>query len=199
MLLTTNDDWYATAGRAGTSIPLAGTQNILNKIRANGATNVAMFETQYGGSPPGLQYFSAFLPKDTLTPAQEAVSFHDYHSFGGDIADPGNRQAFVTWPIANGSDENGNQNPAYNIEGHYPIFVGETGDFYNNAPSGWMTTTSSVMNQYGWSYLGYGWTTVQGANNLLNAPLANGVASAGRAAELKAALQKDQGKAIGTP
>lgn len=186
------------------TFPVAGTQNMLNQIRKN-SPNVAIVNGLGGGGPASMEYMGAFMPKDSITPAQLGVEMHSYTGYGSDVVW---NESTYTWDMTNGKDENGNLSAANNIEGHYPLIFGEVGDFngiqsgfpnpYNIANPTYYGVLFSIMNHHNWSYLGYGWTTVQGNNNMLN-DLPTATPATGKGVDFKTQLQLQQGKAVGTP
>ena len=135
--------------RPNQTIKVAGTQELLDAIRANGAHNVVMVEALGGGSGY-IDEMGKYLPVDSYSPSQVAVSFHTYGGFN--IADAGGADFILN----------------KTVNGHWPVFLGEFGSSdcpYTNHTYTNNTIDYALNNHYG--FTAWAWEDNQKCYNTL--------------------------------
>lgn len=150
----------ANTGQIAFNWTSAGYQQMLDAVRATGATNVVMMGGESYSNDPG--WWLSNPPNDPLE--QIAVSIHMY---------PG------AWPynVTNDTSKGGNVGstliPAILASIGRPVIIGEMGD---GNPAVFLPVLLPEADSYGWSYCAWGW---YGGGSPVLTTNANGTPSAG--------------------
>ncbi len=162
---STEDDAQYYNPRAGQSLNIAGTQQLLNAIRGVGANNIVMVEALGGGSGY-IDLLGNYLPKDTLSSPQVAMSFHSYRGYGTDIGNPTSLAATVDYWLRNNKTITGSIDHSRDILGNVPVLVGEYGPLGScpGTDSNWTANAHKWMDANNISYTAWGWGQNMGCN-----------------------------------
>jgi endoglucanase len=132
---------------SGYTFEVAGTQQLVDTIRATGARNVILVEGL--GYANAFDDFTAFAPTDP--DGQLAVEIHTYADSGSNALDP----AGLNQMLADGG-----------LSSDYPIFLGEFGEqICGSAGSdGFTQATIDWANSHGYSWAAWGWDAGEGCD-----------------------------------
>ena len=145
------------ASRVGQTWQVAGTQQLVNTIRATGARNVVAIETLgYGNGY--IDLMGAFMPNDPA--GQVAASIHSY-DFSGFHAGTASAQATLDDMLAKGHGPGPDYAyPVNNITGRFPFYLGEfgtTGACPNSTNTAFVQNTMDWADAHGYSHTAWGW------------------------------------------
>ncbi|WP_426572099.1 glycoside hydrolase family 5 protein [Aquihabitans sp. McL0605] len=162
-------------GRTSGQIKIAGSQQLVDEIRAAGATNVILIEGL--GYANALDLWTAYKPKD---PAQQiAAELHTYPSSGANV----NNKAWLDDMLSRGG-----------LSTTYPIVVGEFGEGVCNASStGFTQQTMDWADSHGYSYAAWGWDSGEGCSGPTLVTRNDAGSASTYGAVVKAHLQSKQG------
>lgn len=137
-------DWMPL--RDGTAYDIAGTQQLVDAIRSTGSQATILIPgLGTANATDGWMKFRPFDPLDQL-----AVSFHTYPNSGANVNNMQNLEGRFT-----------------DIDGHYPVFVTEFGDWacpMGMAMGPFVQQTLDWMRTKGYSYTGWGADSGEGCN-----------------------------------
>ncbi len=188
-----NDGRVVAKAHVGQVLHVAGNQELVNTIRATGATNVIIYEAIGSGNGyNGLM--GTYKPIDPLK--QLAASIHAYQYISGTNAGDASSQAYFDSVLKDGHGPGPDYAyPVPNINGVMPFYLGEYGT--TECPLG-AAGTSFVTNTFNWAELhqyahtSWAWDAGEGCygpalvtNNDTGAPTAYG-------AVMKSLLQSKQ-------
>jgi hypothetical protein len=131
--------------RVGQTFKVAGTQQLVDAIRAQGANNVIFVEgLGYGNA---LDLWGTYAPKDSA--GQLAASQHQYQSSGSNVTGTAGMNATLA------SD---------GIAAHYPLLIGEFGESIcpTSSNPGFAQNTMAWADSHGYSYTAWAWDQGEG-------------------------------------
>jgi hypothetical protein len=140
---TSGNDSISGMEPAGTTFTIAGTQQLVNTIRAAGASNVIVVEgLGYANSTDGFMPYAQ--PSDSLH--NVAFEVHVYPSSGA------NSPSAMTSRVTTN-----------NLSSSYPIFMGEFGEpICSGTSSGFTANMMNWADTNGYSYTAWGWDAGEG-------------------------------------
>lgn len=131
-------------GRTSGTVSIAGTQRLVNTIRATGASNVILIAGL--GYANALDNWMAYRPTDPLN--QIAAEIHTYSNSGINALDTGP----LDDTLAKG-----------NLSSSVPILVGEFGEWLcGSSTTGLTAATMNWADSHGYSYTAWGWDAGEG-------------------------------------
>ncbi len=141
---TPTNPWYTTVQHTWQT---AGMQQMLNAVRATGATNVILTSTlAYSSMMTGwLQYH----PTDTLNPSQLGAVWHAYPAPGNPSA-----EACIGLPACSAQVMSAAQSI---VAAGYPVVVTEYGDPSGGTTAPWSSVLLPFADTNGISYMGWTW------------------------------------------
>jgi hypothetical protein len=133
--------------RVGQTFKVAGTQQLVDAIRGQGADNVVFVEgLGYGNA---LDLWGPHAPKDPA--GQIAASQHQYQSSGSNVTGISGLNATLS---------------SAGITDHYPLFIGEFGESIcpTSSNPGFAENTMAWADSHGYSYTAWAWDQGEGCN-----------------------------------
>ena len=133
-------------GRTSGQIKIAGTQQLVNTIRATGSKNVVLVEGL--GYANSLDLWMSYRPNDPA--GQIAAEVHTYTSSGANVTNT----SYLDGMLGQGS-----------LSSSYPIVLGEFGEWLcNGSTTGFTNDTMNWADSHGYSYVAWGWDAGEGCN-----------------------------------
>ncbi len=151
------------ASRVGQTFQVAGTQQLVNAIRATGSTNVIAIET-LGWGNGYIDMMGAFMPSDPA--GQLIASIHSY-DFSGYNAGSASAQTNMDSTLAHGTGPGPSFSSVTNITGRYPFYLGEfgtTGACPSGTNSAFTLNTIDWLDSHGYSFAAWGWDQGENCN-----------------------------------
>ncbi len=145
-IYTASDGRTVALANVGKTLHIAGTQELVNTIRATGATNVIMYET-IGAGNGGIGLMGAYKPNDPLK--QLAASVHAYQDISGTNAGDASSQAYFDSQLKDGHGPGPDYAyPVPNINTVMPFYLGEYGTMHCPLDQ---SGTDFVTNSFNWA------------------------------------------------